>query len=569
MARKIYRSSYPDIELPDEDLVTHLFKNQHDIPSSQPIYINAVTTESRTVADIHQRTKSLASGLRSLGVKSCDVVALFSPNTIDYAITCYAILGCAATVSPVNAASTPTELAAQLTTSTSKYLIVHSSLLSIAQSATKLLPSITLIQADENSSPLSTPTALYLATHSPADPLTTIPANKVKSHLAFLCFSSGTTGAAKGVMTTHHNIVSNVLQWKLQLHAEFGHSQNMIGFLPFSHIYGLNVYICHPLVRGSTVYVMPRFDLPLYLSLIQTHRPEQLIVVPPVVLALVKDPMVAKYDLSSVKRFMSGAAPLSNELREAAEKRFRELYKTDVYGMQAWGMTETSPLGTAITTQYLDKRSTVGNLAPNMSMCVVDPDTLLDCELAPDSKNETVPGELWVCGPNVASGYYRNPKATADATYTDEEGNKWFRTGDIGTLDSDGFLTIVDRIKEMIKYKGFQVIPSELEGKLLEHPEVDDVCVVGIHVEAIATEVPVGFITVKPATIEKKGKEAVQKEVKQWLESRVANHKKCRGGIYVVSEVPKSPSGKILRRLLKKEWEETVRRNVERGMSKL
>ena len=204
-------------------------------------------------------------------------------------------------------------------------------------------------------------------------------------------------------MTTHHNIVSNILQWQSHMHDDWCHQQNLIGFLPFSHIYGLNTFLCHPLTQGSTVYVMPRFELPLFLKLIQETRPEQLLLVPPVVLALVKHPMVKEFDLSSVKRIMSAAAPLSSELRVAAEKRFKDLYGTEVYGVQAWGMTETSPLGLTVTSQYLHKRHTVGNLTPNMEMRMVDPETLKDCEIEGEG-GQTRPGELWVRGPNVSRG---------------------------------------------------------------------------------------------------------------------------------------------------------------------
>ena len=183
-----------------------------------------------------------------------------------------------------------------------------------------------------------------------------------------------------------------------------------------------------------------------------------------------------------------------------------------------------------------------------MEFRVVDPETMKD--VGTDSNGTSKQGELWCRGPNVTIGYYRNQEATDNGFAKDENGTLWLRTGDIGTIDEEGFLSIVDRIKELIKYKGLQVIPSELEGKLLEHPDIADACVVGIWVEEQATELPVGFIVVKP-NAKNKDKKAIVDSIHQWLNSRVANHKKLRGGLYIVDEIPKSASGKILRRQLK------------------
>ena len=321
-----------------------------------------------------------------------------------------------------------------------------------------------------------------------------------------------------------------------------------VTFLPFSHIYGLTAYVITNMLVGNTAVILSRFEPVLFLSCIQKYRAESVCLVPPVMLLLAKHPLVEKYDLSSLKRIVCAAAPLSVELREAVEARFQKLYGTTVLGLQAWGMTETSPIGSAIPADRLDKRHTVGNITPSMEFRVVDPVTMQDVESEADGSSKQ--GELWCRGPNVTKGYYRNEEATQSGFASDEDGKLWFRTGDIGLIDKDGFIIIVDRIKEMIKYKGLQVIPSELEGKLLEHPDVEDACVVGRWVEEQATELPVGFIAVTSKAKAKEEKVIVD-EVNQWLNGKVANHKKLRGGLYIVEAVPKSPTGKILRRQLK------------------
>ncbi len=547
MPSRIYHSSFPEVKLVDSDLLTYIFSNPNNTPDDKPIFIDAVTEATRTYGAIKRRTKSLAQGLRDLGVKPKDVVAFFSPNSIDYAITCYAVLGCGATVSPVSAAYTPMELQAQLETSGASYLIVHSSLLTTAEKAVKFDPSIHIIQADGAWDKKGKATAETLAQNCPPTPLISIKSSEADDRLAFMCFSSGTTGRAKGVMTTHKNLVSNIIQWMAHMPVETTGKLTTVTFLPFSHIYGLTSFICMNTHVGNTAVVLSRFEPELFFSRCQQHRPESVNLVPPVMLLLAKHPLVEKFDLSSLKRLMSAAAPLSVELREAVEARFKKLYGTTVLGLQAWGMTETSPLGATIPVERPDKRHTVGNISPGMEYKVVDPETLQDTGTEADGSSS--PGELWCRGPNVTKGYYRNDEATKTSYATDEDGKLWFRTGDIGTIDKEGFLTIVDRIKEMFKYKGLQVIPSELEGKLLECPDIEDSCIVPQWAEEQATHLPVGFVVINQKA-KAKDEKAVVEGIHSWLNARVANHKKLRGGIYVIDTIPKSPSGKILRREL-------------------
>jgi len=549
MPVRVYRSSYPEIVPLDVDLNTFLFSNPNNTPRSKPVFIDAITGEARTFDEIQRRTRSLAHGLRQLGVRPKDIVSFISPNSIDYALTCYAIIGCGATVSPINAASTPVEVQDQLETSEARLLIAHSCVWDTAEKAIRFNPTIKLIQADGQGNVHGQPTAEQLALTCPPTPLVTIEPEEAGDRLCFMCFSSGTTGRAKGVMTTHRNMVSNLQQWMVHMPDDWTGETTSIAFLPFSHIYGLSMFPCMSMLTVSSVVVLPRFDLDIYLGAVQKYKPKALTMVPPVALLLAKDPRVTQYDLRSVERILCAAAPLSVEVREAVEGKFKQAFGTTVQCFQAWGMTETSPLGTVVPLDRMDKKHTVGNVTPSMEFRVVDPETMQDAELDAQS-SATQPGEIWCRGPNVMKGYYKNAAATRDSFVRDQDGHLWFRTGDIGTIDKDGFLTIVDRIKEMIKYKGLQVTPSELEGKLLKHPDVEDACVVGIWVEQRATELPVGFIVItKSAKL--RGEKAVVTEVNEWLNKKVANHKRLRGGLHIVDAIPKSPSGKILRRRLK------------------
>ncbi|CZR56531.1 related to 4-coumarate-CoA ligase [Phialocephala subalpina] len=548
MPAKIYHSPYPDVVPFQGDLTSFIFSNPNNTPGNKPSYIDVDTNAFRTYNEVEQRTLSLAYGLRELGIKEKDNVAFISPNSIDYAITCFAIIGCGATVVPASASLTVKELTTQLETSGARYLIAHSSLLAVVEKAVKSIPYLQVIQADGEHDKLGKSTAEYLASTCPASELVTIKPEEADSHLSFMCFSSGTTGRAKGVMLTHKNIIVNVQQWTRQIGGEWDRESTTIGFQPFNHIYGVHMFSCIHLFNGATVVVMPRFEFGAYLGAIQRYKPETLFSVPPVILLLKKDPRVTQYDLSSVKRIMSAAAPLSNELRKAVEKRFEDAFGTTIFAFQAWGLTETSPLASMVPPGRRDKAHTVGCISPNMEFRVVDPETHQDVEV--DEDGCTLPGEIWCRGPNVTPGYFKNDIATRNSFTRDNNGAPWFMTGDIGTIDKDGYITIVDRIKEMIKYKGLQVIPSELEGILLGHQDIVDASVVGIWVEDLATELPVGFIVISQSS-KTKGNNTVVQEIHEWFSAKVANHKKLRGGIYIVDAIPKSPSGKILRRKLK------------------
>ncbi|MEM7377453.1 MAG: AMP-binding protein, partial [Pseudomonadota bacterium] len=341
-------------------------------------------------------------------------------------------------------------------------------------------------------------------------------------HVVVLPYSSGTTGLPKGVMLTHRNVVVNIDQ--VVAGSDFRPGEVAVGFLPFFHIYGMNVIMNVHLAGGGSIVTMPRFDLPLFLKLCQDHRSRRMWIVPPVALALAKHPLVDEFDLSSIEQVFSGAAPMGADVSDAVAARL------DCLMLQGFGMTELSPVShTSSASAYRPGAS--GRLLPNTECMIVDIDT---GEALPRGQE----GELWVRGPLVMKGYLNKPEATAD-TITAEG---WLKTGDIAYVDADGYLFIVDRLKELIKYKGFQVAPAEIEALLVTHSAITDAAVIG-KPDPEAGEVPVAYVVA--------GENAPEvADIQAHLAQSLAHYKQVQE-VHFVDEIPKSLSGKILRRVLR------------------
>jgi acyl-CoA synthetase (AMP-forming)/AMP-acid ligase II len=333
-------------------------------------------------------------------------------------------------------------------------------------------------------------------------------------------FSSGTTGRPKGVMLSHRNLVANICQIE-PLHV-LEPSDVLIGVLPFWHIYGMTVTMNLALRAGATIVTTPRFELEAFLGLLQDHGVTKAHLVPPIVLALAKHPSVDDYDLSKLRYVMSGAAPLGSELAQACAERL------GCKVVQGYGLTEASPVTHLTPDAGPNKSGSIGPPVANTDCRILDLETGREVDA-----NEI--GEVWIRGPQVMSGYLHAPEASADVIR-----DGWLRTGDLAYADTDGYFFVVDRLKELIKYKGFPVAPAELEALLMDHPAVVDAAVVPSP-DAEAGEIPKAFVVAS-------GKVAPD-ELIAYVKDRVAPQKRIRA-VEMIDAIPRSPSGKVLRRVL-------------------
>jgi acyl-CoA synthetase (AMP-forming)/AMP-acid ligase II len=482
----------------------------------KPALIDGLSGRQLTYRQILDGIGRVASALRRRGLKKGDVFAIFSPNVLEYPIAFHAVASLGGIITTVNSLYTPRELRDQLRDSGARFLLTVPAFMDRASDAIRDLAVDEVFVFGEAEG--ATPFAELMA--EAAEPFTV--EIDPKEDLVVLPYSSGTTGVAKGVMLTHRNLVANVLQAEGRIHLHEG--ERVLGVMPFYHIYGMTVVMNLALHKGATVVTMLRFELEPFLRVLQDHRVERAYVAPPIVVALAKHPLVDKFDLSSLALVFSGAAPLDEKLARACAQRL----KCNVN--QGYGMTEASP-ATHLVSDDIEWRK-VGSIGPVVAgtECKVV-DVATGEELGPGSD-----GEILIRGPQVMKGYLNNPAATAQIL--DEDG--WLHTGDIGHADPDGDFYVVDRVKELIKYKGYQVPPAELEAILLTHPAIGDAAVIPSPDEE-AGEVPKAFVVLKaPATPE---------ELMQFVAERVAPHKKVRL-VETIDEIPKSASGKILRRKL-------------------
>ncbi|CAL9507494.1 4-coumarate--CoA ligase family protein [Streptomyces sp. enrichment culture] len=519
----MFRSAYADVtpvELPIHEAVLGRAAEF----GSTPALIDGTDGTTLTYEQLDRFHRRVAAGLAEAGVRKGDVLALHSPNTIAFPTAFYAATRAGASVTTVHPLATPEEFAKQLKDCAARWIVTVSPLLDSARGAAELAGGVEEIFVCD-SAPGHRSLIDMLASTAPEPVVGIDPAEDV----AALPYSSGTTGVPKGVMLTHRQIATNLAQ--LQPAITAGPGDRVLAVLPFFHIYGLTALMNAPLRHGATVVVLPRFDLEQFLAAVQNHRITALYVAPPIVLALAKHPLVAQYDLSSLKHVISAAAPLDASLAAACAQRL---------GLppvgQAYGMTELSP-GTHVVPLDLMEEAppgTVGKLIAGTEMRIVSLDDP-GKDLGPGES-----GEILIRGPQVMKGYLGRPDATAAMI----DGDGWLHTGDVGHVDDDGWLFVVDRVKELIKYKGFQVAPAELEALLLTHPGVADAAVIGVYNED-GNEVPHAFVVRHPSA-----PELTEGELMMYVAERVAPYKRVRH-VTFIDGVPRAASGKILRRELR------------------
>jgi acyl-CoA synthetase (AMP-forming)/AMP-acid ligase II len=509
-----FTSPLPSVSLPTSPLTPYLLENTRRL-ADKVAFIDAVTGRTMTYLEFEDAVRSQAGGWLERGLAKGEVVAVMAPNCPEYGVTFHGVALAGGVLTTVNPTYTAGEVHHQLVDSGATRLVTVPMFLETATTAIEgsAVKEVYVIGDADGYESIGALAGTPLADQVPVD----------VDDVVALPYSSGTTGLAKGVMLTHRNLVSNIEQTLATV--AVNETDAFVAVLPFFHIYGMQVLLNTGLRAGATIVTMPRFDLEQFLSLHQEHHLTRAFVAPPMVVALAKHPVVDNYDLSSLRWVLSGAAPLSADLAiECGQRLGCEV-------VQGYGMTELSPVSHA-TPDGKFKPGSVGVTVPNTEVNIVDPATGSPLGIDQD-------GEVWIRGPQVMKGYLNNDAATKSTI----DGDGWLHTGDIGHIDADGHLFVVDRLKELIKYKGFQVPPAELEALLLTHPQIADAAVIGLPDDE-AGEIPAAYVVLK------QGQTATAADIQAFVADKVASYKQVRE-VTFIDAVPKSASGKILRRVLR------------------
>lgn len=523
----MFTSPYPSVEIPHVSVYDELFGTLEEEDLDRIALIDPATGTETTYRALRAQIDAFAGALASRGVGLGTVLGLLCPNVPAFATVFHGVLRAGATVTTINSLYTPGEIEKQLNDAGATWLITVSPLLPQAKTAAAAagIPDDHLIVIDGAD---GHPSLRELLTEQhPAPEVSFDPA----THIAVLPYSSGTTGVAKGVMLSHENLVANVTQCRVSIRLHEG--DRILAVLPFFHIYGMTVLLNLALRQRASLVTMPKFDLVEFLTAIQRFQCTFLFIAPPIAVALAKHPIVDQFDISSVHTVFSGAAPLDGETAEAAGTRIHARV------VQGYGMTELSPVSHAMPFERDDiPVSSIGVSLPNITCRLVDTDTGEEITQI-EEDGQTRPGELWVKGPNVMLGYLGRPDATAETL--DDDG--FLHTGDVAVYHEGGYFTIVDRVKELIKYKGYQIAPAELEALLLSHPKVMDAAVIGV-LDEDGQEIPKAFVVATPDS------GLTEDDVTAFVAEHVAPYKKVRR-VEFIDVVPKSAAGKILRKDLR------------------
>jgi 4-coumarate--CoA ligase len=523
----IFRSKLPDIYIPKHlPLHTYCFENISQF-SSKPCIINGATGETHTYADVELNARRVASGLHKTGIHQGDVIMLLLHNSPEFV---FAFLGASyagATATTANPFYTTAEIEKQARAAKAKLIITQAC---YAEKVTEFgrENGVKVMCTDKD-----VEGCLHFSELTGADESELLAVKISPDDAVALPYSSGTTGLPKGAMLTHKGLVTSVAQ---QVDGEnpnlYFHSEDVIVcLLPLFHIYSLNSVLLCGLRVGATILIMQKFEINALLELVHKYKVTIAPFVPPIVLAIAKSPVVDNYDLSSIRMVMSGAAPMGKEL----EDKVRVKLPNATLG-QGYGMTEAGPVLSmclAFAKEPFEiKSGACGTVVRNAEMKIVDPDT-------GDSLPHNQAGEICIRGDQIMKGYLNDPEATERTI--DKEG--WLHTGDIGYIDDDEEIFIVDRLKELIKYKGFQVAPAELEALLIAHPNISDAAVVPMKDEG-AGEVPVAFV------VRANGSKISEDEIKQYISKQVVFYKRINK-VFFTDAIPKAPTGKILRKDLR------------------
>ncbi|KAJ7108778.1 AMP binding protein [Mycena epipterygia] len=582
MAPRIYTSHIPDVPILNTSIFTRLFSSRGPgdvggFPGSMRAFVDAASGVVLTRAQLKNLALSFAYGLRDHPttlpfVKRGDTVLIYSPNSLAWPVVLFGSVAAGLRCTLANSAYNSRELAYQYTDSRAKLVLTAEEGITTVRAMFAEL-GLSKAEGDKRIVVLGNdlrwaggPASAAAADAAGLVALTDLLSRgtlkeeekfegSAANETVYLCYSSGTTGKPKGVETTHQNMTTLVDIVFSAMPSLRPGEQPMIGVLPFYHIYGVANVLNLPFTVACPVVIQTRFEPVQFCANIEKYKIAFAFIVPPILVVLARHPAVEKYDLSTLEYLLSGAAPLGSELVKMVRTRLlsKRPPGATLWITQGYGLTETSPSSHMLEFTSSDRKvGSVGHLLPNLKARLVeDDDGEIDAE-------EGKPGELWIHGKTVMKGYLNNIPATKNAITPDG----WFKTGDVAIRDSEGHYYIVDRRKELIKYKGFQVPPAELEALLLTHPEIADAAVIGVDSIEQATELPRAYVAhAHPEQVKTaEAKAAFANSIVKWVETRVAKHKFLRGGVAVIDVVPKSAAGKILRRELRDLAKEEVAR---------
>ncbi|XP_052158576.1 4-coumarate--CoA ligase 4 [Oryza glaberrima] len=525
----VFRSKLPDIEIPSHlTLQAYCFEKLPEV-AAHPCLIDGQTGAVYSYGEVEELSRRAAAGLRRLGVGKGDVVMSLLRNCPEFAFTFLGAARLGAATTTANPFYTPHEIHRQASAAGARVIVTEACAVEKVRgfAADRGIP-VVAVDGDFDDC-VGFGEAMLDASIEPLDADEEVHPDDVVA----LPYSSGTTGLPKGVMLTHRSLVTSVAQ---QVDGEnpnlyFRREDVVLCLLPLFHIYSLNSVLLAGLRAGSAIVIMRKFDLGALVDLTRRHGVTVAPFVPPIVVEIAKSPRVTADDLASIRMVMSGAAPMGKDLQDA----FMAKIPNAVLG-QGYGMTEAGPvlaMCLAFAKEPFEVKSgSCGTVVRNAELKIVDPDTG-----ATLGRNQS--GEICIRGEQIMKGYLNDPESTKN---TIDKGG-WLHTGDIGYVDDDDEIFIVDRLKEIIKYKGFQVPPAELEALLITHPDIKDAAVVPM-IDEIAGEVPVAFI------VRIEGSAISENEIKQFVAKEVVFYKRLNK-VFFADSIPKSPSGKILRKDLR------------------
>jgi 4-coumarate--CoA ligase len=541
----IFKSPYKPVQIANEPfgdfILSHLWKHAVEHPEKKAIISAEDETFSVTYSDLYIQSLSVASFLHQRHFGHGDIACVVLPNCYQWIPI---FLGCSLQGGAASGASivfTDYELERQFIDSKSKIVFCSESSLDRVLKAARncpLINTVVIVEANPKHPAKDYPFGIHkFSDVIKTPPMRGVPGKDidVNRDIILLPYSSGTTGSPKGVMISHKNFgtMINIVNAHLQDYVDevfkgsyIFHQETDVTLLPFYHIYGIGA-LMNTLCSGKTAVILSHFDPDVFFRSLEKYKVKMLMLVPPILVALAKHPLAQKYNLSSIEVCISGAAPAGKDLIEEVQRKHPNIKRI----VQGYGMTECS-MASHLPDYKQFRIGSCGKIAALGEMKILDVESRKELGI-----NET--GEVLLRSPTVMLGYLGRPQATAETI--DDDG--WLHTGDIGYINDEGDLFIVERLKELIKVKGLQVPPAELEDLLLSHPQIRDAAVIGIP-DAAAGEVPKAYVV-------RATEDLTEQQVMEYVKERVAHYKQLKGGVEFINEIPKSAAGKILRRFLR------------------